>query len=111
MAENKKTEIDEMWDPSMGHPKSQEETAQKKALMNRMSRAIGHMESVRRMMEEDRDPTEILIQLAAVRSAISGISRVMLQDHIEKRIRDAVDDPENAESMEELNKVISYFIK
>ena len=47
---------------------------QTKAVINRLSRAIGHLESVKRMVEDGRDCTEVLIQLAAVRSALSSTS-------------------------------------
>ena len=43
------------------------------AVLNRMSRAIGHMTAVKRMIEEDRDCSEILIQLSAVKSEITGV--------------------------------------
>lgn len=42
-----------------------------KAVLNRMNRAIGHMESIKGMIEHGRDCSEILIQIAAVRSAIT----------------------------------------
>ena len=45
---------------------------QTKAVINRLARAIGHLESVKRMVEDGRDCTEVLVQLAAVRSALSG---------------------------------------
>ena len=101
----------EQHDKSMGHRKGDDAEARKKALVNRMARAIGHMEAVRRMMENDSDPSQILIQLAAVRSAIGGISRIYLQEHIEDKIWEAVDHPDDETSMEDLKKVISYFIK
>lgn len=41
-----------------------------KAVLNRLSRAIGHLEKVKRMVEEGHDCSEVLIQLAAVRSAL-----------------------------------------
>lgn len=41
-----------------------------KAVSNRLARAIGHLESIKRMVEEDRDCSEILIQLMAVKAAI-----------------------------------------
>ena len=109
MDSDKVTSYD-MRDPSMGH-RNKALPTEKKALMNRMSRAIGHMESIKRMIEDDRDPSEILIQLAAVRSAVSGVSRIILQEHIENCIQDAVENEDNEETMEDLNKVISYFIK
>ena len=63
---------------------------QTKQVLNRLSRAIGHLESVKRMVENGRDCTEILIQLAAVQSALSGASRMILKDHISHCIVDAV---------------------
>jgi len=50
----------------------------KKNVINRMSRAIGHMEFVKRMVEEDRDCSEILIQLSAVKSAINKIIKFIV---------------------------------
>jgi NhaP-type Na+/H+ or K+/H+ antiporter len=70
-----------------------------------MARAIGHMEAVRRMMEEDKDPSEILIQLAAVRSAITGLSRRILQEHIETVLEESSVNPDNEEELEDLKKV------
>ena len=46
-----------------GHTHSHTHT---KAVLNRLSRAIGHMESIKRMVESGRDCTEVLIQLSAV---------------------------------------------
>ena len=46
---------------------------EKKKVMNRLSRAIGHLEAVKRMVERDEDCSEVLIQLAAVRSAMDRI--------------------------------------
>ena len=43
-----------------------------KAIINRLSRAIGHLEAVKRMVEENRDCSEVLIQISAVRSAINN---------------------------------------
>ena len=49
-----------------------------KAVINRLSRAIGHLESIRRMVEEGRDCSEVLIQLSAVKSAINNTGKVIL---------------------------------
>ena len=62
-----------------------------KAVLNRLSRAIGHLESIRRMVEEGRDCSEELIQLSAVKAAINNTGKVILQDHIEHCIVDAVE--------------------
>ena len=54
--------------------------AQTKAVLNRLSRAIGHLESIKRMVEDGRDCSEVLIQLSAVKSAINNTGKIILQD-------------------------------
>ena len=61
-----------------------------KAVLNRMSRAIGHMNSVKKMIEDGRDCSDVLIQLSAIKSEITGVSKVILKDHIDHCIVDAV---------------------
>ena len=61
-----------------------------KAVVNRLARAIGHLEKVKRMVEEGSDCSEVLVQLAAVRSAIDNTGKVILQDHMRHCMVDAV---------------------
>ena len=61
-----------------------------KAVLNRMSRAIGHMNAVKKMIEDGRDCSDVLIQLSAIKSEIMGVSKVILKDHIDHCIVDAV---------------------
>ena len=61
-----------------------------KAVINRLSRAIGHLEKVKRMVEEGYDCSEVLIQLAAVRSALDNTGKVILKDHMRHCMVDAV---------------------
>ena len=89
-----------------GHSHTHKET---KAVLNRMSKIIGHMEAVKSMVENGRDCSEVLIQLSAVKSAISSVSRVILKDHIDHCIVDAVRE-NDTESIEELKKAIDKFL-
>ena len=61
-----------------------------KAVINRLSRAIGHLEKVKRMVEEGYDCSEVLVQLAAVRSALDNTGKVILKDHMRHCVVDAV---------------------
>ena len=61
-----------------------------KAVLNRMARAIGHMNAVKKMIEDGRDCSDVLIQLSAIKSEITGVSKVILKDHIDHCIVDAV---------------------
>ncbi len=78
---------------------------QTKAVLNRLARAIGHLESVKRMVEEGRDCTEVLIQLAAVRSALSGTAKVILKDHLEHCVGDG-----DTADLQALNEAIDKFM-
>lgn len=82
---------------------------QSKAVANRLARAIGHLESVKRMVEEGRDCSEVLIQLAAVRSALNSTARVILKDHLEHCIADAVATGD-LDEIELLNDAIDKYI-
>ncbi len=61
-----------------------------KAVVNRLARAIGHLGKVKRMVEEGYDCSEVLMQLAAVRAALDNTSKVILRDHMQHCIVDAV---------------------
>jgi len=79
------------------------------AVLNRLSRTIGHLESVRRMVEDGRDCSEVLIQIAAVRGSLASISRVILKDHMEHCIVDAIETGDT-ETLERLNKAIDQLL-
>ena len=59
---------------------------QKKAVLNRISRAMGHMEFVKRMVEDDRDPSDVLVQMSAVKSAINSTGIMMIEDQVDEEL-------------------------
>lgn len=75
-----------------------------------MARIIGHMESVKRMIKDGRDCSEVLVQLSAVDAAIKSVSRVILKDHMEHCIVDAVKNGDE-KSLDDLNKAIDQILK
>ena len=81
-----------------------------KAVVNRLARAIGHLEKVKRMVEEGYDCTEVLIQLAAVRSALDNTGKVILQDHMRHCMVDAVA-AGDLDAVDELCQAIDKFMK
>lgn len=81
-----------------------------KAVLNRLSRAIGHLESIKRMVEDGRDCSEVLIQLSAVKAAINNTGKVILHDHIEHCMVDAIESGDR-DALTELQKAIDRFMK
>ena len=90
-----------------GHTHSHEHT---KAVLNRLSRAIGHLQSVRRMVEDGRDCSEVLIQIAAVRSAIDNTGKIILQDHLRHCILDAAKEGDQ-KAIDDLCQAIDKYMK
>ena len=71
---------------------------QTKAVLNRLSRAIGHLSAVKRMVEQNRD------------SAIKNVSKIILQDHIEHCLVEAVKENDQ-EAIDKLKEAIDKFVK
>ena len=83
---------------------------QTKAVLNRMARLIGHLQSVRRMVEEGRDCSEVLLQISAVDAALKNVGKIILKDHMEHCIVDAVQDNDR-EALARLGQAIDRFVR
>ena len=81
-----------------------------KAVVNRLARAIGHLEKVKRMVEEGYDCSDVLIQLAAVRSALDNTGKVILKDHMRHCMVDAVAAGDE-DAIDDLCQAIDKFMK
>ena len=81
-----------------------------KAVVNRLARAIGHLEKVKRMVEAGEDCSDVLVQLAAVRAALDNTGKVILQDHMRHCMVDAVAAGDTA-AIEDLCQAVDKFIR
>ena len=80
-----------------------------KDVINRLSRATGHLQAVKKMIEEHKDCSEVLIQLSAVKSALNKIGQIILKDHIERCIVDAAKN-DDKETLDKLMKAIERIV-
>ena len=81
-----------------------------KQVLNRLSRAFGHLEAVKKMVEEGQDCSQVLIQLAAVKSALNNTGKIILKDHINHCIVEAVETGDK-KALEDLSTAIDQFMK
>lgn len=56
---------------------------QQKQLQNRLSRMIGQLNGISRMLDENRYCGDILTQVAAVESALQSFGYIVLKEHLE----------------------------
>jgi DNA-binding FrmR family transcriptional regulator len=82
----------------------------KKNVVNRLARMIGHLKGIKTMVEDDVDCSEILIQLSAVRSALNNTGKIILNDHINHCLIHAYEE-DDTEMIARLNDAVSKFLK
>ena len=83
---------------------------QVRAIVNRLKRSVGHLDKVRRMVEDGEDCAEVLIQLSAVKSEINNTGKLILKQHMEHCIVEAVRENDHT-SIEKMNEAIDRFMK
>ncbi len=84
---------------------------QTKAVGDQLARTAGHVTSIKRMVEEGRPCSEVLIQLAAVRAAIDRAARLVLEDHVESCLRGAAGNGQADEEWTRLKTALDSFIR
>ena len=83
---------------------------QTKEVVHRLSRAIGHLEAVKKMVEEEQDCCKVLVQLAAVRAALGSAGRVLLLDHMSHCVVEAVEQGDTT-ALEDLEAALERFLR
>ena len=53
-----------------------------KSLINRLNRIEGQVRGVKRMLEEDKYCTDILVQVSAINAALNSFNRELLANHM-----------------------------
>jgi DNA-binding FrmR family transcriptional regulator len=81
----------------------------KKKVIDRISRMIGHLQGIKRMVEDGQDCGDILIQLSAVRSALGSTAKILLDDHINHCLMHAYEE-NDTEMIKKANEAISMFL-
>lgn len=82
-----------------------------KQIINRLARIEGHVRAIKEMVKTDRDCSDVLLQIAAVRKALDNSAKVILKDHLEHCIIDAVKNGREKESLEQLQAALNHFIR
>ena len=103
---SEKIELEETLEHKHSHHHDHKE---KKRQLNRISRIIGHLEYVKRMIEEDVDCAEVLIQISASKSALNGLGKEIINEHVSHCITHAVED-NDTEALKEFQTAIEKFL-
>ena len=105
-------------DPESGREHPQEEKykhshyhdpEEKKRQLNRLAKAIGHLQHVRSMIERDEDCAAVLTQLTAVNAALKNLGKEIINEHLTHCVAHAIADGD-LELVEEFQKAVQKFI-
>jgi DNA-binding FrmR family transcriptional regulator len=81
-------------------------------LLTRLKRVEGQVRGIQRMIESDRYCVDILVQLAAIKSAVHQVALSLLDSHTRGCVADAIVNQEGSiEKIDELMDVIRKFTK
>ncbi|MDH3306976.1 MAG: metal-sensitive transcriptional regulator [Acidimicrobiia bacterium] len=80
----------------------------KRDSLNRLKTVRGHLESVIRMVEEERYCPDIMKQVSALQGSLERVNRILLQNHLETCVTHAVSEGRTAEIVDELMETMKY---
>lgn len=83
---------------------------QRKNARDRLVRAEGHLHGIIKMIDEGKECPDILIQIAAVKAALNKAGGVILEDHIEHCLVEAVKSGDVQPQLEELKAALQKLL-
>lgn len=85
----------------------------KKNIQKRMHRIEGQVKAIGRMVDDDRYCIDILTQIAAVESALKSVSVLLLDDHLDHCVREAVEQGGQVADakLQEVSEAVSRLVK
>ena len=79
-------------------------------MQKRLNRAIGQLNGVKAMIEDNRYCGDVLMQLSAAESAVHSISAILLQSHLETCVVEQIEQG-NTEIIDEAMQLIKKFAR
>jgi len=82
----------------------------RQSVINRLARIEGHVRAIKRMVEEDTPCPDVLVQIGAVRSALSSAGRLILEDHLQSCMVEAAKEGDYHQALRDLKNSLDKFI-
>lgn len=80
----------------------------KRAVLNRLKTGRGHLDGIIEMVEAERYCPDVMKQVSAVQASLEKVNRVLLQNHLETCVLDAVAAGRSARIVDELMETLKY---
>jgi DNA-binding FrmR family transcriptional regulator len=83
--------------------------ADKQKLLTRLRRIEGQARGLAKMVEEDRYCIDILQQIASLRAAADAVALILLRDHLDGCVREAVQGGAGSEKIDEVVEAVRRY--
>ena len=83
----------------------------KAQVQSRLRRVEGQVRGVQKMVEEDRYCIDVLTQVGAVKAALDAVALLLLQDHTEHCVVEAIQAGDGELKVRELNEAVERLVK
>ena len=87
------------------------DTQVKAKTLGRLRRIEGQVQGIQRMVEEDKDCVDILLQLAAVHGAVEQVRKLLLGQHLESCVVDAVRAGNARDRQKKMNELLDVLAR
>jgi len=77
--------------------------------LGRLRRIEGQVQGIQRMVEEDKSCVDILLQLAAVQGAVEQVQKLLLGQHLEACVAEAVRTPSTRDRQRKMDELLDVF--
>ena len=84
---------------------------EKKALQLRLRKIAGQIAAIEKMVEEDRDCPEVLMQVVSARKALKSFAQVVIHEHTHQCIEGASEPKEAQRKLRELLTVLERYVE
>lgn len=82
-----------------------------KKLLTRMNRIEGQVRGVKRMISENEECDDILNQIASVKAALDGVSKIILENHLRRCVVSGIKNNKENEVIEGLIYTLGKMLK
>jgi CsoR family transcriptional regulator, copper-sensing transcriptional repressor len=83
----------------------------KQQIEARLSRIEGQVRGLRRMVDEDRYCIDVLTQVSAVQSALESVALLLLRDHTEHCVTEAIRSGDGGDKVRELSEAVERLVR
>ncbi|MGE5630359.1 MAG: metal-sensitive transcriptional regulator [Caulobacteraceae bacterium] len=83
----------------------------KEEILSRMKKIEGQVKGIQKMIEEDKECSDVMVQISAIRSAINKVGGVIMDRYIKECVKGKLLHEKDEEKIEEIIDTIVKYVK